>query len=219
MYRPTAFAVDDAPAVLRMLREEAFGQLVVAGAEGELHATPAPFIVDDALSTVRLHLARANPFWRAAEGRSVLLTVTGTHGYVSPRWYPTKAIDGRVVPTWNYEVVHLRATVRVVHDAAWLLQLVTELTDGHEAALGGPPWRVGDAPADHVAGMVRAIVGLELAVIAVEAKGKLSQNRPEADAAGAIEGLRAAGDPARARLASRMAEVLDQRRRQPAGGA
>jgi transcriptional regulator len=76
--------------------------------------------------------------------------------------------------------------------------VVRRLTDHHEA--GTPaPWSVDDAPEPFLRGQLRAIVGVEVAISRIEAKFKLSQNRPAADVDGVVEGLRRAGDEAGAR--------------------
>ena len=95
-----------------------------------------------------------------------------------------------MVPTWNYEVVHVHGRLTWHEEAYWLNANVAALTDRFEAGRE-PPWALADAPESYVAGMLRAIVGVELAITRVEAKRKLSQNRGEADRAGVIEGLAA----------------------------
>ena len=162
-------------------------QLVTVGADGVPEATLLPVLWrGDRLVG---HLARANGQWRRiVDGSAALAVVTGPEAYVSPSFYATKREHGRVVPTWNYSAVHLRGPVRVVDDVDWLRELVTDLTDHLEAGRE-EPWAVTDAPEKYVAGQLRAIVGVELAVASVEAKAKLSQNRSEEDRAGVVEGL------------------------------
>ncbi len=192
MYRPPAFRVDDVALVADLLRRAAFGHLVSTDPEGRLGSSSIPFVVDDQITRVRAHLARANPHWRHLDGADVLLIVPGVDTYISPRWYPSKADDPRVVPTWNYELVHLRGTVRVVDDPAATLEIVRALTDDHEArstALGERPWAVSDAPDEFVARQLRAIVGIEIAVDEVEATRKLSQNRSDLDRGGVVDAL------------------------------
>ena len=55
-----------------------------------------------------------------------------------------------------------------------------------------------DAPSRFIAGQLRAIVGVELVISRIEAKLKLSQNRPDADVDGVIAGLTGRGDQASA---------------------
>jgi transcriptional regulator len=126
------------------------------------------------------------------EGSPALAIVTGPDTYVSPSWYAAKAEHGKVVPTWNYSVVHLRGRIVVHDDADWVRALVTRLTDRHEGQREDR-WHVTDAPEDYVTKNLRPIVGLELVVESVEAKAKLSQNRSDEDRAGVADGLRADG--------------------------
>ena len=162
-------------------------QLVTVGADGSPDATFLPVLWRDGVLVG--HLARANAHWkRVVDGSVALAVVTGPDAYVSPSFYASKAEHGRVVPTWNYSVVHLRGAVRVVDDVDWLRELVGALTDHHERGRDRP-WAVQDAPAAYVDKQLKAIVGVELVVDSVEAKTKLSQNRSEADRAGVVAGL------------------------------
>jgi transcriptional regulator len=192
MYVPSAFAPAD-DAVHELLARHRAADLVTVG-PGGLTATMLPFLFDARRRTLRGHLARNNDHWRTVDGASALVIVRGPDAYISPSWYATKAEHGRVVPTWNYVTAHVHGVVTVHDDPAWVGDLVRELTDRHEAGRA-TPWSVDDAPPRFYAGQLRAIVGIELAIERIEAKFKLSQNRPAADVDGVIEGLRAAGDP------------------------
>ena len=195
MYVPSAFAPTD-DAVHELLLRHRAADLVTVGPDG-LTATMLPFLYDPQRRVLRGHLARNNDHWRTADGATALVIVRGPDAYVSPSWYATKAEHGRVVPTWNYVTAHVHGVVTVHDDPAWVGDLVRELTDRHEAGRA-TPWSVDDAPPKFYAGQLRAIVGVELAIERIEAKFKLSQNRPAADVDGVIEGLSAAGDPASA---------------------
>lgn len=169
-----------------MVRASGFGHLVALDATG-FSSTPVPFVVDDELRSVRAHVARPNPIWRAAPC-DALLIVPGRDGYVSPGWYPSKADDGRVVPTWNYEVVHMHGRLTAHDDPDWTARQVRALTDVNEAAMP-EPWSVDDPPPGYVEQLQRGIVGLELEIVRVEAKRKASQNRPEDDRAAVLRQL------------------------------
>lgn len=150
------------------------------------------------------HVARANPLWRRFESGPALAVFSAHHAYVSPDWYPTKASDPRVVPTWNYATVHAAGTLRFFHDPDRLLEVVSRLTERFESERVHP-WRVGDAPEDFVRQLVRGVVGLELEVERMVGKYKLSQNRPAEDRAGVVDGLRREGDAGGRALAELMA--------------
>ncbi len=194
MYIPAHFEAAG-PAVQELLRNHGAADLITATTDGLL-ATFLPFIWEpDAGGNGALlgHLARNNPQWQVPVVGDALVIVRGPDAYVSPSFYPSKAEHGRVVPTWNYLTAHVYGRL-VVHDhPGWVETLVRRLTDKHEHG-SRAPWSVDDAPAPFVAGQFRAIVGLELVVSRIEAKAKLSQNRPEADIDGVIAGLRARGD-------------------------
>jgi transcriptional regulator len=199
MYSPAHFSEKD-PEVLRAaIREIAFGTLVTS-ADGVPHADHVPFHLEADGTRLVTHLARANPQCaRIAAGAPALVTFVAADAYVSPGWYATKAETGKVVPTWNYVAVHARGTARTFDDPARLLALVSALTDRHEGDRPAP-WKVSEAPASYVEGMLRAIVGVEIAIETLEGKWKMSQNRSTADRRGVIAGL-SEGDPAARRAA------------------
>jgi len=192
MHLPPAFAVTDPDARAALLARQQFGCLVTAGAQG-LFATHMPFLYDHEGQRLSGHIARANPQpQRAGEGEALVI-FQGPHAYVSPGWYPSKAENGRAVPTWNYEAVHVYGQVRWREDPDWLIAHVSALSEHHEAHRA-EPWSVSDAPAAYIDGLVRGIVGLEFSITRIEAKQKLSQNRSEADQRGVIAGLETGAD-------------------------
>jgi transcriptional regulator len=207
MYVPAAFAVADPAEAEAMLARQNFGCLVCAGPDG-LVATHMPFLHDPLLGRLTGHMARPNPHRQgSATDGEALVIFQGPHAYVSPSWYPSKAATGRAVPTWNYEAVHVYGRLAWRDDPDWLIAHVTALSARHEAHRP-EPWAVSDAPADYIAGLARGIVGVELAITRIEAKRKLSQNRPEADRRGVIAALEAGADPQDAAAAAAMRSAL-----------
>lgn len=138
------------------------------------------------------HVARSNEQWRLPTLEDALMIVHGPDAYISPSWYPSKAVHGRVVPTWDYASAHVYGRLVAHDDPGWLEALVRRLTARHEDRTPRP-WSVDDAPASYLAGQLRAIVGVEVVISRVEAKAKWSQNRPGDDIDGVIDGLRATG--------------------------
>jgi transcriptional regulator len=200
MYIPAHFAVDDR-AVDDLLTHHGAADLITATPEGMV-ATMLPFVYDPEMRTLRGHIARSNDQWRRPAVGDALVIVRGPDAYISPAWYSSKAEHGRVVPTWNYVTAHVYGRLIVHDDSAWVERNVRELTGRHEA--GRPqPWSVDDAPAHFIEGQLRGIVGLEVLITRVEAKFKLSQNRPAADVDGVISGLMASGHEDAARAVQR----------------
>jgi transcriptional regulator len=195
MYIPAHFAPDDA-VVGELLDHHGAADLVTMTAEG-LVATMLPFIhvpgAGGEHGALHGHLARSNPQWKLPAQGDALVIVRGPDAYITPNWYASKAEHGRVVPTWNYVTAHVYGRLIAHDDAAWTEDLVRRLTVKHEAG-GARPWSVDDAPQEFIAGQLRAIVGVEVLISRIEAKAKLSQNRPPADVEGVISGLRARGD-------------------------
>ena len=199
MYTPKHFVETRVEALHGLIRAYPFATLVTRAADG-LTANHLPFeLVGEVLHG---HVARGNELAQL-DGAEVLLVFQGPDGYISPNWYPSKHETGREVPTWNYAVVHVHGRLRVIDDAAWLRRLLETLTDHHEA--GQPqPWKISDAPDDHIETSLRAIVGLEVSIDRIEGKFKLSQNHPARNRAGVIAGLRERDGDGDAELAAWM---------------
>lgn len=189
MYLPRHFAVDEA--TTRGLLAEAVTADLVTGGPAGLTATFLPVLYDETageLGSLLGHVARANDQWRTPVLGDALMILHGPNVYVSPSWYASKAEHGKVVPTWNYSLVHAHGRLVVHDDASFVESVVRRLTDRHEGGRA-EPWSVDDAPGSFVAGQLRAIVGVELVIERAEAKLKWSQNRLDADVAGVVEGL------------------------------
>jgi transcriptional regulator len=209
MYVPAHFA-PDAALVDDLLRNHGAADLVTVTPDG-LVATMLPFIyvpaepADGQLGALHGHLARNNDQWKLGSVGEALAIVRGPDAYISPGWYASKAEHGRVVPTWNYVTAHVYGRFVVHDDPAWTEDLVRRLTTKHEA-YRDHPWSPDDAPRAFIEGQLRAIVGVELEITRIEAKAKLSQNRPPADVEGVIAGLRERGD-------MQMADAVEEARR------
>jgi len=79
------------------------------------------------------------------------------------------------------------------------------LSDRHEA--GNPaPWRMRDLPEPYLQGMLKGIIGLDIAVTRLEGKFKLSQNRPAIDRPRVIAALERRGDNDAQGVAALMSE-------------
>ena len=185
------------PALLQALvQAQPLATLVIAQA-GALHVNHIPLYLDPARGprgTLVGHVARANAVWPLLPQQAVAV-FHGPQAYVSPSWYPSKAIDGKQVPTWNYAAVHAHGTLSAVDDTVRLRAILHTLTQAHESHRAAP-WAITDAPPDYLDKMLRAIVGIELAVERWEGIYKVSQNRTDTDRAGVVQGLQNEGTPA-----------------------
>jgi transcriptional regulator len=196
VYVPSHFEEKRPEVLHQLMREHALGTLVTLGQDG-LNANHIPFEFDPEpapFGTLRAHVARSNPVWRDfSKDIEALVVFQGASSYITPSWYASKQVDGMVVPTYNYMVVHAYGAMRMIDDPAWLLGLLERLTDRHEAGMAGP-WKVADAPRDYVEKLLSAIVGIEIPISRLVGKWKVSQNQPEANRASVVSGLRETGD-------------------------
>jgi transcriptional regulator len=203
VYTPAHFAENRLPVLQSLMRDYPLATLVALTAQG-LVANHIPLLFvpaseapaaggegPDVVGCLQGHVARANALWRDCDpATDVLAVFQGPQAYISPAWYPSKREHGRVVPTWNYVVVHAHGRLRVHDDAAWTRALVERLTQRHESPRPAP-WAVGDAPGDYIEQMTRAIVGIEIPVTRLAGKWKTSANQPAANRAGAAGALAA----------------------------
>jgi transcriptional regulator len=203
VYVPPKHAVDE-EAAWNIVREAGAGMLIVATPEG-LQSVFVPVVVSDDRAKILTHVAKANSWWRTlSDGDEVLGLFLVASAYVSPSNYPSRLESPGVVPTWNYVAAEVRGRLTVHDDPEWLQRQVRLVTGQFEAGRS-PEWHVEDAPADYVERQVKAIVGIEIDVVAITGKAKLSQNRPEIDHDSVRDNL-AQGTPAERNVAARMTD-------------
>ena len=215
MYNPPVNRLDDVAMIHELIERGRFAH-VISHADDAFASSGLPLLLDRStgeFGALRGHFARANDQWTALDGASVRALFPLTDGYVTPSRYPSKAEHHRVVPTWNYEVVHAHGTVRIHDDPAWVRRLVSDLTDHHETARHdldvAPRWAVTDAPSDFIDKQLRAIVGIEIEITRLDGKRKLSQNRSDADRLEVIAGHATSPAERDRALAVAMREALD----------
>ena len=206
MYDVAAFREQRIEVLHALIRQHPLATLVTHAADG-LEANHIPLLIDPHPSpygTLRGHVARANPLWKlAGKVTEVLAVFQGAQGYITPSWYVSKAQHGKVVPTWNYAVVHAHGSLVVHEDADWLRKLVTQLTESQEAQRE-KPWQVTDAPDEYIDTMLKAIVGIEIPIRRLQGKWKMSQNRLPQDRNGVMENLASRDDASGAAMLDEM---------------
>ncbi|WP_298172678.1 FMN-binding negative transcriptional regulator [Acidithiobacillus sp.] len=176
MYCPDPFA-ETRPEILRaLIQRYPLATLVSMGGNGleALYLVPG----EGPQLMLQGHLARANPLWReASPDGEVLVIFQGPQHYISPSWYATKAETGKVVPTWNYAVVHAQGPLHVRNDPDWVRNQMVALTAQQENGFT-PPWQVDDAPQDFTERLIGQVVGIEIPISRWVGKWKVSQNQP-----------------------------------------
>jgi transcriptional regulator len=211
MYLPSPFHETRLEVLHALMRTHPLATLITGSTPGfdpfdadhlpvSLITQPAANAAADDLGVLRAHVARANPLWQKiaqapAGVMDVLAIFHGPEAYVTPSWYPSKADTGKVVPTWNYAVVHAHGQARVIDDPAWVRAQMHGLTHHQEQARPAP-WQMLDAPSDYIERMVSAVVGIEITITRLTGKFKLSQNQTAPNRAGVIQGLDAQTAPA-----------------------
>jgi len=191
MYVPDYYREDDTAVMHALMRQAPFATLVTTTNDGlmgthlptVLQSAPAPF------GTIEAHIARPNSQWKTYRpDEDALLIFAGPNHYVRPAWYPSKTLEGKAVPTWNYAAVHAYGRVEIIKDQIWLKQHVAELTQQQERT-SKEPWAISDAPEDYIQMMLRGIVGIRMVITRLDGKWKMSQNRSNDDRAGVVNGL------------------------------
>ncbi|MGA8840328.1 MAG: FMN-binding negative transcriptional regulator [Candidatus Aquilonibacter sp.] len=193
-YRPPHVRADERAPLLALIAARPLATFITVS-EGEPVVTYVPLLAREEAGEVILegHIARANNQWRGGDGRAAALFRVAEH-YVSPTWYATKRVNGRVVPTFDYVTVEARGAVRFIEDTKWLRTFVARLTVSQEARVGAG-WTIDEAPEDYMESQLKAIVGLEMRVDALTGLFKLNRHHPAENVAGVIAGLEKLGDP------------------------
>jgi transcriptional regulator len=208
MYIPQLHEETDLTVLHAWMRLHPLGTWATQG-EGELIVNHVPFLLDATrgpYGTLLCHVARANSVWQSfSKTVPSVIVFQGPDTYISPSWYPSKQLHGKVVPTWNYAVVHAHGIPVLMQTQAQLMQQITQLTATHESNQA-IPWQVADAPADFVEQMSRQIVGIEIPITRIFGKWKVSQNRSAADRSGVVAGLKASAVPE----SVQMADLVDR---------
>jgi len=192
LYTPAPFAGDDRAAVARLMHDHPFATLITSYSSEPLVSHVPLLLIPgcEPHGTLIGHFARANPHWRGAHATQSIAIFMGPHAYVSPSWYEEPA---RMVPTWNYAVVHAHGALEIVDDAAVTratLDLLIQRFEGGRTT----PWRFERSPAERDA-LVAGIVAFRLRIKHVDAKFKLSQNRSREDQRRVIAALQSEGYP------------------------
>jgi len=204
MYTPKHFEQPRTEVIHELMRARSLATLVTLTSTGleanhiPLHLvdTPAPF------GTLQGHVARANPLWKDFKKEvEVLAIFHGPDSYITPSWYATKQETGKVVPTWNYAVVHAYGTLRIIDDATWVRAQLEALTAHNEAGFAHP-WAVSDAPHEYTEKLIGSIVGFEIIITRLSGKWKVSQNQPAQNQASVIAGLEHSDQPDAAEMAA-----------------
>jgi len=198
VYIPAANEEKRVPVLHALMVSHPLATLVTMGSGG-LVASHIPMVLEEdgsPFGMLRGHVARTNTQWSdIVPSIDALAIFAGPNHYISPSWYPAKAEHGKVVPTWNYAVVHAYGPLKVIEDKQWLRAHVSRLTSIHEAAFTAP-WSITDAPQEYLQALLNGIVGIELPIRRLEGKWKLSQNRSEKDRDGVAAGLQQLDTPA-----------------------
>jgi transcriptional regulator len=190
MYTPNNFEQSDPDQLKALITNYPFATLITYSEAG-LEANHIPFLLNSSADTDVLqgHVAKSNPLWKTLKDQAeVLVIFHGPNTYISPNYYPTTQDTEKAVPTWNYVTVHVKGVMSYIHDDDWKMDLVTHLTNQHESEQA-IPWTVLDAPKDFTQKMLSAIVGIEIDILSMEGKWKLSQNQPEQNQRGVVAGL------------------------------
>jgi transcriptional regulator len=209
MYIPAQFEQRDVAAMHAIISTHPLATWVVRDAD-ELIVNHVPFVLDANVGDfgmLRGHVARANPVWQRCESFESKVIFHGPQAYISPSWYPAKQETGKVVPTWNYIVVHASGTARTSDDRSVLLKHVAALTAVQEPKVGRT-WQVSDAPTDYIDGMLRNIVAIEIPIRTLTGKWKISQHRPREESARVVDALHEQSDTSSHAVADAMAALL-----------
>lgn len=190
MFQPSYFKQTDTQQMLKFIQYHPLATLVSLSSNG-LVGNHIPMLVVEREGTYFLqgHVARANSICQDIDTNTDVLAVFhGPDAYISPSWYPSKITDPKTVPTWNYVAVHVSGSIQFFQDKVWLKNHLKNLSDTHEKSVN-ESWQLFDAPEDYIDTMLKAIVGVEIAITDIKGNTKMSQNHPQANRDGVVAGL------------------------------
>jgi len=181
MYTPSHFINRDDVDSCSLIKTSPLGTLIALSTDG-FEVNHIPFVIDienDVAVRLRAHIPKANPMFDILTKSPVdcVVIFQGPESYVSPSWYATKKEHGKVVPTWNYKVVHVHGELNLKQDQAWIVQQLNDLTNQNEASRS-KKWSVSDAPESYLQKQLSVLVGLEVNISRLDSKVKASQNQP-----------------------------------------
>jgi transcriptional regulator len=179
MYRPTAFQEDNIDKLVAFMKANSFATLVSIDQNGVPCGSHIPLVITIEADVVKLigHLAQQNSQWQTFAAAESLAIFTGAHAYISPTAYEKQ----ENVPTWNYIAVHAYGTPQIItfNDSPELMnKMINKMVDNYEASYQAH-WH--SLSQEYREGMMKGIVGFEMAVTRLEGKYKLSQNRSPVD--------------------------------------
>lgn len=205
MYTPPHYRIDDPTVLSDFMRAQSFA-LLITTIDGSPFATHIPLLLkenDGGKAKLLGHIAKGNPQGQAFDGETEAMAVFwGPHAYISPNWYET---EKEKVPTWNYVTVHAYGKPTVIDDSEAIRQGQVDLIDTYESDATGN-WSFDDMPDDYAGKMLKGITSFEMPIDRLEGKFKLNQKNSPADRNGAIDGLKATGDPEAIEVARLMEE-------------
>jgi len=207
MYLPKHFEETDRIKAFDLIRDNPLATLVL-NSDDALNANHIPFYLEPDKGTNGMllgHAPRANPLTATKVVSETLAIFHGPNSYITPSWYPTKKETGEVVPTWNYQVVHIHGDLRIIDDPDWVLAKIELLTDHNESKFSDP-WRVTDVPQEFTTRMLKVLVGIEIEITEIIFKSKVSQNQPDKNRLGVAKGL----NESKSTVDKEMSEIVRQ---------
>jgi transcriptional regulator len=206
MYIPEYFKEIDPERISAFITGLSFGMLITSPSGGLPFVSHLPFLFDRYAGTQGKlfgHIARANPQWQHwVADTDALVVFQGPHAYVSPSWYSSPG-----VPTWNYAVVHLYGKLRCIKSESALGALLEQLTRIHEAHM--PTSCKSILAGEQRSKLLNMIVGFEIEITDIQAKFKLSQNRPLEDQQRVLEKLSQSSYQTETAVAKLMSEDIN----------
>lgn len=212
MSNNSPFSQNNTEELFRLISEHPLATLVTTQNELGLQADHIPLMLknnNQESCILQGHIAVSNPLWKKVKNNSdVLCVFQGGNTYISPSYYPSKKKHGKVVPTWNYMVVHAKGAINFIQDNEWKLDFLKALTHQHEQS-ASKPWTLDDAPEEYITAQLSGFVGFEINVQSLTGKWKLSQNKQKSDKEGVIKALFDSGDANKVNIAERMQNLKD----------
>ena len=208
MRKTPAFVLSDEAELRRLIELNPWITLVSHTSKG-LVASHYAVLLDDSRDELAIvgHVGRPDERVHELGQHEVMVVVQGPHGYISPSWYGADP----AVPTWNFTSAHLSGVPEIL-DADENLHVLDRLVAHFEKHVDEPQFMRRTAESSAFADAISAgTVGFRLVPTRIEAKTKLSQNKPEATVDRIISELEGDGPYASEALAAEMRRVRGEK--------
>ena len=199
MYKFSYFQEPDNSKVIEFMQANTFALLTGMGDDYPV-ATQVPLSINIINGNLEIkgHLMKNTDHHKAfLKNNRVLVVFTGSHCYVSARWYD----NPQTASTWNYKTVQVKGKI-VFTDEAGTREAIETVTNYYEEPESPAAYK--NIPEEYIASLVKAITGFYIEAESMDHVFKLSQNKTADEQQNIVDALMKQGDSNAVAIATAM---------------